>query len=407
MAEKIYGLLGEKLGHSYSPDIHAVLGDYPYRLFEKAVEEVPAFLASDEFEAINVTIPYKKTVLPYLSEISPEAQKIGSVNTITRIPGGLRGDNTDYYGFSFLLDQANLCVGGKKCLILGSGGASVTARAVVRDRGGIPVVISRSGEDNYTNLHRHADAAILINTTPVGMYPNNGHAPLSLEKFPHLCGVVDMIYNPCRTALILEAEQRGIPAVSGLGMLVAQAKRANERFFARPLPDDVVNRVLRKIRQGKENIILIGMPGCGKSTAGQKLAEISGRKFFDTDDEVCRIAGKSPAEIIRTEGEDAFRQLEHRAVCAIGKESGCVIATGGGIVTRAENYPPLHQNGSIVFLTRPLGELSTENRPLSARDGVARLYETRLPLYNAWADACVPCTPDAETTARNILRAIP
>lgn len=407
MKEKIYGLLGKTLGHSYSPAIHAAMGDYPYRLFEREVEDVPAFLASDEFEAINVTIPYKKTVLPFLAEISDEARKIGSVNTITRTPHGLRGDNTDYYGFSFLLDRGNVRVAGKKCLILGSGGASATALSVIRDRGGIPVVISRTGEDNYDNLHRHADAEVIINTTPVGMYPNNGNAPLRLDIFPGLCGVVDMIYNPCRTALILEAQQRGIPAISGLGMLVAQAKRANELFFARPLSDSVIDRVLTDVQRDMENIILIGMPGCGKSTAGREVAKRTGKRFLDTDEEILRLTGKTPAEIIQTDGEDAFRQIEHTAVCSLGKQSGCVIATGGGVVTRPENETPLRQNGTIVFLTRPIEELAVENRPLSARDGVAKLYETRLPLYSAFADVHVACSSDPEETARRILSAMP
>lgn len=406
MNTKIYGLLGERLGHSYSPEIHAGLGEYTYRLFEMSESDVPAFLASDRFEAINVTIPYKKTVLPYLAEISPEAQKIGSVNTITRLPGGgLRGDNTDYYGFAFMLDRAKLDVAGKKCLILGSGGASVTAIAVVTDRGGAPVVISRSGENNYENISRHADADVIINTTPVGMYPNNGESPVDLSLFTRLIGVVDMIYNPCRTALLLQAEKRGIPAVGGLTMLVAQAKRANELFFGTPRPDALIDSVTERIRGEKENIVLIGMPGCGKSTAGRALAEATGRAFADTDEEIVRVTGRTPAHILREEGEDAFRQIEHEAVCRLGKRSGCVIATGGGVVTRSENYDPLHQNGTLIFLRRPPEELSLAGRPLSQSVGVMTLYEKRLPLYESWADAAVDCLSDPAKTASAIAEA--
>lgn len=406
MANKIYGLLGGRLGHSYSPEIHAAFGDYEYRLFEMPEEDVAPFLASDAFEAINVTIPYKKTVMPYLAEISDEAKKIGSVNTITRTPAGLRGDNTDYYGFSYMLDAAGIDVGGRKCLILGSGGASMTALAVVGDRGGTPVVISRSGENNYENLDRHADAEVIINTTPVGMYPDNGVSPVSLSGFPALRGVVDMIYNPRRTALILEAEALGIPATSGLPMLVAQAKRANELFFCRPMPDSVIADAERCVRREKENLILIGMPGSGKTVAGRALAKMLGFAFADTDEEIERMTGRHPSEIIRADGEETFRKIEHEAVCALGKRSGCVIATGGGVVTREENYAPLHQNGTIIFLTRQLEALATDQRPLSAAHGVAALYEARLPLYTKWADGSAACLPEPVDTAKAILRAV-
>ena len=407
MEKKVYGLLGEHLGHSYSPEIHAGLGEYEYRLFEMEAGDVPAFLASDRFEAINVTIPYKKTVLPYLTEISPEAEKIGSVNTITRLPGGgLRGDNTDYYGFSYMLDRAKIDVAHKKCLILGSGGASLTAVAVVTDRGGLPTVISRSGENNYENILRHADADVIINTTPVGMYPNNGESPVDLSMFPKLCGVVDMIYNPCRTALLLQAERRGIPSAGGLSMLVAQAKRANELFFGTTRPDSLIESVTAMVRRDKENIILIGMPGCGKSTAGRTLAAATGKEFFDTDEEILRISGRTPAKIIRMDGEETFRQIEHEAVCCLGKKSGCIIATGGGVVTREENYDPLHQNGTLVFLNRPPEKLSTRGRPLSQAVGVQALYEKRLPLYESWADVCAACLEDPEHTAAGILASL-
>lgn len=406
MEKKMYGLLGERLSHSYSPEIHAALGDYEYRLFEMGEAAVPAFLASDRFEAINVTIPYKKTVIPYLTEISDAAKKIGSVNTITRRPGGgLRGDNTDYYGFAHMLDTAGIHVSGKKCLILGSGGASMTAIAVVTDRGGTPVVISRSGENHYGNIARHADADVIINTTPVGMYPNNGVSPVDLAVFDHLCGVVDMIYNPCRTKLIQDALVRGIPAVSGLVMLVAQAKRASELFFDRSLPDSVIEEVTRTVRAAKENIVLIGMPGCGKSTAGKVLSEMVGFDFADTDEEIVQISGRTPAEIIREDGEDAFRRIEHEAAINLGKKSGCVIATGGGIVTRGENYAPLSQNGTLVFLTRPVDELSSAGRPLSQAQGVQALYDARLPLYEKWADARAACAADPHETAQRILAA--
>ena len=407
MEKKIYGLLGEHLTHSYSPAIHAALGDYEYRLFEVAPADLPSFLADGDFAGINVTIPYKKAVIPYLSEISDAAKKIGSVNTLLRLPdGGLRGDNTDYYGFAYMLDRAKIHVAGKKCLILGSGGASLTAVAVVTDRGGTPVVISRSGENNYENISRHADADVIINTTPVGMYPNNGESPVDLSVFPRLSGVADVIYNPCRTALLLQAEKLGIPHVGGLTMLVAQAKRANELFFGTPRPDSLMDSVTAQMRNDRENVVLIGMPGCGKSTVGRALAKALGKKFADTDEEIVRLSGRTPADIIREDGEEAFRRIEHEAVCRLGKSSGYVIATGGGVVTRAENYAPLHQNGILVFLRRPLEELSSAGRPLSQSVGVEALYEKRLPLYEAWADARVDIRENPNQTVAAILAAV-
>ena len=406
MEKKIYGLLGEHLTHSYSPAIHAALGDYEYRLFEVAPADLPSFLADGNFAGINVTIPYKKAVIPYLSEISDAAKKIGSVNTLIRLPdGSLRGDNTDYYGFSYMLDRAKIHVAGKKCLILGSGGASLTAVAVVTDRGGTPVVISRSGENNYENISRHADADVIINTTPVGMYPNNGESPVDLSAFHRLSGVADVIYNPCRTALLLQAEKLGIPHVGGLTMLVTQAKRANELFFGTPRPDSLMDSVTAQMRNDMENIILIGMPGCGKSTVGRALAKALGKKFADTDEEIVRLSGRTPADIIREDGEEAFRRIEHEVVCRLGKSSGCVIATGGGVVTRAENYDPLHQNGILIFLRRPLEELSSAGRPLSQSVGIEALYEKRLPLYEAWADARVDTLENPNKTVAAILAA--
>ena len=407
MMNATYGLLGEHLAHSYSPRIHEAFGEYEYRLFEVAQDDLPAFLTAGDFAGINVTIPYKKAVIPYLREMSDAARAIGSVNTVLRLPdGSLRGDNTDYYGFAYMLDRGKVHVAGKKCLILGSGGASLTAVAVVTDRGGKPIVISRSGENNYENITRHADADVIINTTPVGMYPNNGESPVDLSLFPQLSGVVDVIYNPCRTALLLQAEKRGIPSVGGLTMLVAQAKRANELFFNRPLGDDLMDGILSTLRHEKENIVLIGMPGCGKSTAGRALANATGKEFADTDEEIVRMTGRTPAHIIREDGEEAFRRIEHEAVCCLGKKSGCVIATGGGVVTRAENYDPLHQNGTLIFLTRPVEELSTAGRPLSQAAGVQALYEKRLPLYKSWADGFALTHADVMKTVDEILAAV-
>ena len=382
------GLLGEHLGHSFSPQIHRELADYSYELFEMPVEEVPAFLKSDRFDAMNVTIPYKKTVMPYLEEITDEARRIGSVNTITHLPGGgLRGDNTDYFGFSYMIDKSGIKIEGKKVLVLGSGGASETARTVCADRGAREViVISRNGKNNYSNLSKHTDAEVIVNTTPVGMYPKNGVAAVELSEFPALEGVLDMIYNPARTKFLLDAERLGIPHINGLCMLVAQAKRACEIFLDTKIPDSEIDRITSIIAAETGNLILIGMPGCGKSTLGELLSEKLGRDVVDTDAMIVEKAGMTIPEIFAKFGESYFRALEHACVCEAGKQSGKIIATGGGVVTRKENYEPLHQNGVIFYINRKIDKLPTDGRPISQTTDLRELYNRRLPLYRAFGD---------------------
>ena len=402
------GLIGAKLGHSFSPRIHAAFADYPYDLIELEEAQVGEFLQNGDFDALNVTIPYKKTVMPFLAEISPAAQRIGAVNTIVRrTDGALVGHNTDYAGFSDTVKDCGVDLAGKKVLVLGSGGASRTAVTVAADMGArAVVVISRNGEDNYGNLHRHEDAEILINATPVGMYPKNGAAPLSLEAFPHLEAVFDMIYNPARTALLLQAEQRHIPYRNGLLMLVSQARRAVELFLDTAIEDSEVKNVTRTIARDTENIILIGMPGCGKSTLGKRIAAALGRPFVDCDAEIVKTAGRPIPEIFANEGEEAFRALETQVLDTFAKESGLVIATGGGVVTRRRNYPLMHQNGHILFLDIRPDELPTEGRPLSQQRSPAVLYAERLPLYRAAADDIVPIHRDIEENVTKILEVL-
>ena len=391
------GLLGRKLGHSYSPQIHAYLGDYSYELFEREPEDVEYFLKTGDFSAINVTIPYKKTVMPYCT-LTETAKYMGSVNTIVRQPDGtLLGHNTDYFGFTSMVRKSGLEVTGKKCLVLGSGGASVTAVAVLKEMGANVVVISRSGEDNYDNLQRHADASVICNCTPVGMYPNNGISPVDLDLFPRLEGVLDMIYNPARTQLLMDAADRGLVAENGLWMLVAQAKEAAEWFMNKKLPDSLIQFVYDKMRQQMENIILIGMPGCGKSTVGKLLAERLGKIFVDADAELVKTYGTDIPTIFATEGEDGFREKETAVLAALGKQAGLVIATGGGCVTRERNYPLLHQNGAIFWLTRALDKLPSEGRPLSQITKMEDMYRIRKPLYDRFADHRISNdgTPDA------------
>ena len=380
------GLLGRKLGHSYSPQIHVSLGDYSYGLFEKEPGELANFLKQGDWDGINVTVPYKKDVIPFLDELTPVAARLGAVNTVVRRNGKLIGHNTDYFGFMSMVNASGLAVKGKKALILGSGGASNTVVAVLNELGAQTVIISRSGDNHYGNLQKHADAALLVNTTPVGMYPHTGISPVSLDTFPTLEGVLDVIYNPARTKLLLDAEKRGLVTMNGLLMLVAQAKEAAEWFTGRVISDDVIGPIMSRLNLEMQNIILIGMPGCGKSSVGKLLAKRTGHRFLDADEEVIRLAGKSIPEIFSQDGENTFRNLETEVLSDLGKQSGLIIATGGGCVTRARNYPLLRQNGIIIWLTRNIAALPTDGRPLSQNNRLEEMYRNRKPLYEAFAD---------------------
>lgn len=399
------GLIGRKLGHSFSPEIHRELADYPYALYELEPEDVESFVRHGEAEAFNVTIPYKELVLPMMDELSETARRIGSVNTVVRrTDGSLYGDNTDAEGMRCMFSRAGFCMKGKKVLVLGSGGSSRTAVDVLRGLGASPVVISRSGENHYGNLHLHADAAYIVNTTPVGMYPACPARPLDIDLFPRLEGVADIIYNPARTQLLLDAEARGIPCTNGLSMLVSQARAAAEIFLGKAISPEKVEEIIRKIETATQNIILIGMPGCGKSTVGELLAKALDRPFLDADAELSREDGRPVPEIIRTDGEEAFRRKETEVCRRLGMRSGCVIACGGGVVTREENYPLLHQNGRIVYIDRPVEELSCEGRPISQAKSPAVLAAERIPLYRAWCDICVASGESPELTAKEILK---
>ena len=398
------GLLGRKLGHSYSPQIHALLGNYGYQLFEKEPEEIGDFLKSGDFTGLNVTIPYKKEVIPFLDELSPAAARLGAVNTIVRRDGKLIGHNTDYFGFRRLVQESGLQVAGKKVLVLGSGGASSTAVAVLQELGAKVTVISRSGENNYENLDRHADAAVIANTTPVGMYPNTGKSALSLEGFPRLEGVLDAVYNPARTQILLDAERRGLAAVNGLWMLVAQAKESAEWFTGEEIPDSRIAKIHHILRLQMENIILIGMPGCGKTAVGQQLAQKLGKKFVDADESLEASICRKITDIIPNDGEAAFREMESETLAELGKQSGLVIATGGGCVTQPQNYPLLHQNGTIFWLKRELDKLPTDGRPLSQKGTLGQMYEARMPLYLRFADAAISNDGSIAETASAICR---
>ena len=397
------GLLGAHLGHSQSPRLHAMLGSYSYELFEVAPENLNYFLRSGDFDALNVTIPYKRAVVPYCAALSDAARAIGSVNTLVRMPDGtLFGDNTDYDGFSLLLQRNGGIQPGEKALVLGDGGASATVQAVLRDLGAQVVVLSRHGAEDYTSLPRHSDAVLVVNATPVGMYPNNGQRLIDLDALPGCRCVLDLVYNPLRTRLILDAEERGIRCEGGLSMLVGQGARACERFTGEIVPESRWEQILCKLEREAENLILIGMPGCGKSTVGQLLAQKLNRPFFDADEELVKRFGCDIPTFFAREGEAAFREKESEMLAELGKRSGCVIATGGGCVTRAENYALLHQNGVIVWLRRDLAALPTEGRPISQSTGLTELYTRRRGLYERFADHVVENDSDPAATVEKI-----
>ncbi len=372
---------------------------------KKKPEELADFLRNGDFTGLNVTIPYKKAVIPYCAALTDRAKALGAVNTLIRRPDGrLVGHNTDYFGFETMLRASGLCVSGKKALVLGSGGASNTVRAVLAAAGAEVVVISRSGENNYQNLDRHEDAAILVNATPVGMYPDTLVSPVDLSRLPRLEGVLDLIYNPARTKLLLDARARGLVAVNGLWMLVAQAWESARWFTGSSVSEEKIPRIHAALARETDNIILIGMPGSGKTTVGRILAEKTGRRFADADELVREQAGCSVAEIFAARGEAGFRALETDVLRALGKQSGLVIATGGGCVTRAENYPALHQNGTVFCLERAPEKLAVEGRPLSLATPVEQIYQVRKPLYDRFADHFVDNNGDVSSCAEEILR---
>jgi len=396
--------LGRKLGHSYSPQIHAYLGGYSYDLFEKEPEDVASFVKEGNYTGINVTIPYKKDVIPCMDELSPAALKMGAVNTVVRrADGTLWGHNTDYFGFTSMVHRSGITVNGRKVLVLGSGGASNTAVKALEDLGAHVVIISRSGENNYDNLHLHKDATVIVNTTPVGMFPKNGAAPVDLRLFPRLEGVLDVIYNPARTRLLLDAEKLGLPYENGLWMLVAQAKEAAEFFGGQKLPDSLIGTVYRKMSANMQNIVLIGMPGSGKSTIAALLAEALGRKMVDADVEIEKMAGKTIPEIFAQDGEEVFRSWETKVLEELGKQSQLIIATGGGCVTRERNYPLLHQNSSIFWLQRDPDSLATDGRPLSQNGKLSEMFRIRKPLYESFADHIIDNNRSCQETVQRII----
>ena len=400
-----YGLIGEKLGHSYSCQVHRALGNPDYVLKEIAPDALGDFLRARDFAGLNVTIPYKQAVIPYVDALTDTAREVGAVNTLYfDASGALWGDNTDVYGFCTMLEGID--VRGKKALVLGSGGTSHTACYALRALGaGDCIVVSRRGAVNYENVYSlHADAEVIVNATPVGMFPNNGARPIDIRRFPRLCAVADVIYNPARTALLQDADALGIPRAGGLSMLVAQAARSVERFSGRALGEEAWRGALRQVAASLRGVVLVGMPGCGKSTIAQAVAQELGRACVDLDAEIEREAGKSIPEIFAQDGEEAFRAAETRAARQFSRENA-VLATGGGCVLRAENAQALRANSLVVWLKRAIDQLPREGRPLS----VGNLYEMeqkRAPYYLAASDVQIENQGSVEEVAAAVVAAL-
>ena len=407
---KTYGCIGKKLTHSFSREIHKRLADYTYELIELDETELSLFFQKKEFEAINVTIPYKEAVLPYLDTVSEIARRIGAVNTIVNREGKLYGYNTDYYGLKALIARVGLSLKDKKVLILGTGGTSKTARVVAADLGASRVLtVSRRKSEGYIDygdaVSLHADAEIILNTTPCGMYPSPEDCPIDLSAFPRLEGVIDAIYNPLCSNLVLDAKERGLRAEGGLYMLVMQAVVAVERFLDVRIETKTADRVFAEILSTKENVVLTGMPGSGKSTVGKLLA-LEGYTFFDTDEEIEKRCGCTIKDLIAQKGEPYFRDLESEVIRDLSAEGCRIISTGGGAVLRAENVRRLKRNGRLFFLDADLSRLrATSDRPLSdTEEKLTRLYNERIGIYRATADVTVPDGDGPTAEAEYILR---
>lgn len=428
MEQRIYGLLGRKLGHSWSVPIHRALGCEDYRLIELEPDSLEGFLRREDLGGLNVTIPYKREVMKFCDALDPAAERIGSVNTLVRRAGKLYGYNTDIDGFLYMLRRAKISLTGKKVVILGSGGASLTAQAIAQQEGAREiVVISRMGPDNYQNLpERHKDAQVLVNTTPVGMWPHMDGQPADLRLLPAVTDVADVVYNPGRTNLLLQAEAldlefrtrdgeippeslgengvRRIRYTGGLPMLVSQAKRAEELFFDRVIPDRELEGIISRLWQDQTNLVLAGMPGSGKTTVGKALAALSGKPFIDLDAEIVRRAGVPIPEIFARQGEEIFRSLESQVLAEVCGKSGQVIATGGGAILRPENRTAMRRTGRVYHLHRDVRQLPTEGRPLSQSGKLEEMERLRRPLYAAASDVLIENDASAEEAAVRIWR---
>ncbi|MBQ9840956.1 MAG: shikimate dehydrogenase [Erysipelotrichaceae bacterium] len=404
----MYGLIGAKLGHSYSKGIHEQLADYTFDMIELSAEELDVFLKEKNFHAVNVTIPYKQTVIPYLDEISEHAQKIGAVNTIVNVDGCLKGYNTDYYGFKYMLEYNDIAIKDRKVIVLGVGGASKAVYAVLADLQAKEVVfVHPKGKNGITYEEcyaKHKDAQVIVNATPVGMYPNGDCTPIDVKRFTHLESAVDVIYNPLKTKFLVEAERNGVKTAGGLMMLVAQAKEAVEIFTGKSLEDGCIANITQQLEKEKRNIVLIGMPSCGKSTIAKALANVVNKQVVDIDDVIVERYGSIP-DIFKQYGEDYFRDCETQMTKEMSQQTGWILACGGGIIKREENMIALKQNGKIIYIQRDLDLLiADDTRPLSSsKEAILKLYEERKSLYEGYSDYIIENNGTIEEVVQKIV----
>ena len=412
-----FGLIGEKLSHSWSAEIHEKLGSFPYQLHELSASELKDFLKNQSWHGLNVTIPYKKNACALADSVSEDAQAIGAANTLVKDASGLiAADNTDVYGFEYLVKSLKVSLNQKKAIVLGAfGGAGQAVCYALKKSGSYIVGVSRNPQVSssfvdcaitYDRLQSHYDADLLVNATPVGMSPHAGISPLAKEElasFTSLQCVIDLIYNPLRSQLLLDAESLGLQNANGLKMLVAQAVKASSLFLSQEASDAQIENISRGLHASKENIVLIGMPGVGKTSTGEALAKLLNRPWIDTDLLIKQKAHCDAAAYLQTHGEAAFRRLEHEVIQEISGMSDAVISCGGGVVVTPSNYQLLRQNGKFVYLTRPLDQLALAGRPLSQSIGIQELAAKRLPLYEAWADVTFSCLGSPEADAKGLL----
>ncbi len=399
----MYGLIGMPLGHSFSPLLHRLLWGCDYQLFPMEESEARAFFADRPFDGVNVTIPYKELALTLCDEVDDRAARIGAVNTVVREGDRLKGYNTDCDGLAHLARRAGISFTGRKVVVFGSGGTAKTATAVAKEAGAREVVIiSRRGEDNYDNLARHQDAEVLINATPLGMAPNCDAMPADPALFPHCMGVIDVVYNPLTTRFVSRAMELGIPATAGLPMLVAQAARAAELFSGQKIGEDAIEGCTEAVDGMQRNVVLVGMPGSGKTTVGQQVAKLMNRPFLDLDTDIEETAGMPIPEFFAKMGEPAFRNLESTRMAQAGLLHGAVIACGGGTPLRGENRLAMRQNGRVYHLVRAISVLPTCGRPLSQKGSLEEMWAVRRAFYEAAADVTIEAGGDACETAQKI-----
>ncbi len=400
-----FGLIGRTLKHSYSEKIHNLLDDYPYTLFELEPNELESFVKSRKVDGFNITIPYKTDIIPFLDEISGIAKEIGAVNTVIRKGDKLVGYNTDFDGMTYMIERAGISLKDKTVMILGSGGTAKTANVVAKRLGAKEIIrVSRSGEINYQNCYQRTSVQVLINTTPVGMFPNNYEMPIDIDRFPLLEGVVDVVYNPAITMLLSRAKELGLKYTNALSMLVGQAKRAAELFLDEKIDDSEIDRIVKILSKEKQNIVLVGMPSSGKSTVGMAIASVLNREFIDTDSEIIKKENRGIPTIFKDNGEEYFRQVESQVLKDVGKLTGKVIATGGGVVKDIKNKYPLQSNGVIIYLERDIEKLVSDGRPLSkTKADIERLYLERKDKYIEFADFAVDNNGDIESAVKGVI----